>query len=471
MAAIQGPGFSQGINSVWKLIQGGFSNTAGANALGIRLIRQGVPSHKLFTAPDVGGNATRGPWALWAADRATLDQANQLAQGGGSGGGSAAGAGAPGAVQAGGVGVGQGGVRFQTAAANVTSFAPERSGNFFGLDSFTPPDKLGPDYVPYETNWDDLSKLGSRCVRRGTAKLGDDIHTVTMTRARMTTLANSDLTASTDYFLLTLPDATTHAFWFDTTGSDSEPAGSGAADASTEVTTTGLSANAVASAIATAVNTADIGLIAAAVSADLWLIAVVGGSTWTLAEFVTDADWTITAFGNVALDSSYEGVSITRIPGNGDVSDQLLLAFADNDIGSTMTSLPVSLHVITSVPTWGYPMAIQNTPGPTLTLSQIAGPKVRATVVHDHPAVGRRNNTVRQIVIRYDLEAFPADIDGRDNLDSITFASADRAAWTGVSTTYDTTESFSAADVVYVTAWTVTLEGWSRPSRKRITIT
>lgn len=396
---------------------------------------------------------------------------NQTGGGGGAGGtGSGAGSSAPSAVQAGGTGSGAGGPRFQVAAGVQASFIPERTGNFLGLDTFNPPDKLNPDYSPEFINWDGLRKFGSRCNRAGTAKLSDDIYSVTYTLASMTVVANSSLTASTDYITFTLPDATTHAFWFDTTGGDSEPAGSSGATASTEVTTTGMTATQVATALAAAINTADIGLVANATGSGVWVFAVVGGSTWTLAETVTNAGFVIVAFAHSALDSNYEGLSIARIPGNGSGSDQLLLCFADNDIGSTPTFWPTSLHVITPVPHWGLPMPIIGCPGPTLSLAEIAGPKVRATVEHEWPGAGQRNNTVRQIVVRYSLKTFPQDIDGRDNTESEAFASADRAAWIGTSTTKDTTETFSSTNVVYVSAWTVTLEGWSKPSHKRITI-
>lgn len=388
----------------------------------------------------------------------------------GAGTGSAGGQ-APAAAQAGGVGLGAGGPHIQNAAGNVTSFVPERSGNFLGIDTFNPPDRISPDYSPDAINWDGFRKFGSRCNRAGTAKLGDDIHTVTYTLASMTVVANSSLTASTDYIIFTLPNTTTHAFWFDTTGGDSEPAGSVAADNSTEVVTTGLTAAQVATAIKNAINTADIGLVANATGSGVWTFAVVGGSSWTLAENVTSASFTVTAFANAALDSNYEGLSITRVPGPGTGSDQVILTFANGSIGSTPTFWPTSLHVITTVPTWGYAMPILNCPGPTLTLAQIAGPKVRATVEHGHPATGRRNNTVRQVVVRYSTRTFPADIDGRDNLSSVAFASANRAAWTGVSTTYDTTETLTVGQTIYVSAWTVTLEGWSKRSTKRITIT
>lgn len=394
--------------------------------------------------------------------------------GGGSGsgsGGTGAGAGAPSAVQAGGTGTGAGGPHFQTAAGLQTSFVPERNGTFLGLDTFNPPDKLNPDYSPDAVNWDGFRKFGSRCNRAGTAKLSDDIYTVTYTLASMTCVANSDLTASTDYIIFTLPDTTTHAFWFDTTGADSEPAGSVAATASTQVTTTALTAAQVATAIASAINTAAIGLVANATGTGVWCFAVVGGATWTLTENVTNAGFTVVAFANTTLDSDYGGLSIARIPGNGSASDQLLLCFADNDIGSTPTFWPTSLHVVTPTPTWGIAMPIIGCPGPTLSLAQISGPKVRATVEHGWPGTGQRNNSVRQVVVRYSLRAFPADIDGRDSTESVVFASADRAAWTGVSATKDTTETFSVADVVYVSAWTVTLEGWSKPSHQRITIT
>lgn len=49
-----------------------------------------------------------------------------------------------------------------------------REDSFEGIDTFTPQEKLGAGLSPDSNNWDGFNKIGSRCVRKGTAKLEDD---------------------------------------------------------------------------------------------------------------------------------------------------------------------------------------------------------------------------------------------------------------------------------------------------------
>ena len=115
-------------------------------------------------------------------------------------------------------------------------------------------------------------------------------------------VAKANYAASTDYFTITDAGGIVHAFWFDTTGSDTIPAGAVAADfayamdinAATDAASVGVI-------IETAINTAAIGVTAddtagaGRVDIDIDL-AGDEGNTWVLAEVVADAGFTVTTF-------------------------------------------------------------------------------------------------------------------------------------------------------------------------------
>lgn len=92
---------------------------------------------------------------------------------GGTGGGGAAGAAAA-AVQAGMPSYTGGGPSFSIGGVNESIILQQRDDEFLGVDTLTPPEKLAAGYSPYAVNWDGFARIGSRCVRRGTAKLEDD---------------------------------------------------------------------------------------------------------------------------------------------------------------------------------------------------------------------------------------------------------------------------------------------------------
>jgi hypothetical protein len=448
-----------------------------------------VQAHK--SADAIGGMVHAIPGvkgAKFGADKwvyAILGPGSGSASGGGSGiGGTAGGAGAsaPGAVQAGLPTPGPGGPRFQLGANNVSDFLPERGSTFDGIDTFTPPEKLGTTYSPDATNWDDFEKYGSYCVRRGSAKLQDDRESLNVDYFNIVCVANSSLTASTDYITFTethaFPAGATHAFWFDTTGADSEPAGSVAADTSVEVTTTAMTAAQVATTLAAAINTADIGLVAFAVSTAVHVFVIEGtvGTSWTLAETVTNAGFTVTPVTPTSMDSVMRGLSISRIPGNSNGPDYLLIAFAENGIGSASSTHPISLHVCKSYPKWGRPKTLKGIPGPKLTLSQVAGPQLRVvtdyTNVFDGSSTGTRANSVTHLIVRYSTLGYPSDLDGQDYLATASTALVNRGAWTGASRTDDTaTVGGLVVGVYYVSAWAVSRQGYSERSIARLEIT
>jgi len=129
------------------------------------------------------------------------------------------------------------------------------------------------------------------------------------------TVAKASYTASTDYITLTAPDGTTYAFWFDTTGGDSEPAGSSGADNSYQVDISGdTSAADVAATLEGVIDSNSIGVDAddSAGSGQVDLtVDEYGfeGNDWAIAETVGDAGFTVTAFsgGQDGTDVSGDG--------------------------------------------------------------------------------------------------------------------------------------------------------------------
>jgi hypothetical protein len=130
------------------------------------------------------------------------------------------------------------------------------------------------------------------------------IHVSGTGTATIQCLGVGDMTADTDYILFTKPNGDTHAFWFDVTGSDSEPAGSQSADDSTRVNIAGLAAAEDAAqqllgAINTELGSGGTGELEDAISNGAGLLtvsSVFGGANWALAEFVTNAGFLVATF-------------------------------------------------------------------------------------------------------------------------------------------------------------------------------
>lgn len=179
-----------------------------------------------------------------------------------------------------------------------------------------------------------------------------------------------------------------------------------------------------------------------------------------------------------AIGAGYRGLSLGVMPSSGNLPDQMVLAFADNSIGSTRSSLQTALLLVTNNIRWGRPVNLRGWPGPKITLSQQTGPLLRVTVDYTNvfdatTQAGMRANSVVQIVIRYSTTGFPRDIDGQDE-DRVTagftsIALADRTAWTGASANYDT--GVLALGKYYVTVWAISREGVSNPSFATETLT
>lgn len=180
-----------------------------------------------------------------------------------------------------------------------------------------------------------------------------------------------------------------------------------------------------------------------------------------------------------AIGAGYRGLSLCVIPSSGNNADQQVIAFADNSIGSTRTSLQTALLLVTNQPRWGQPVNLKDWPGPLLTLTQQSGPVLRVTAAYTNvfdasTQAGMRANSVVQIVIRYSTTGYPRDIDGkdidRDGSGFTTTAIADRTAWTGGSTNFDSA-TLTATGKYWVTAWAISREGVSDPSYATLTIT
>lgn len=306
-------------------------------------------------------------WAL-----AVVDAGGSPQPGGGGGGGGAGGGGSAGgtgsalaAVQAGLPAYTGGGPSFSIGPANIQELLSQRDDEFRGMDSFTPPEKLSPGFAADCVNWDGFARVGSRCVRRGVAKLQEDRDSVTISAS--------------------------------------------------------------------------------------------------------------------PIDASYRGLSIAAIPCGSGKGDEVLLAFADSEIGTVRTAQPITLHAVSSEPRWGRPATLLDVPGPLIALTQIAGPKVRVsssyTNVFDATnQLGLRANSVVGLIIRYSgpttTESYPLDMDGHDHMEGTTLAStalANRVSWKGESRTDDT--AVLAVGKYWVTAWAFTREGYSQPSYASLTVT
>lgn len=393
--------------------------------------------------------------------------------GGGSSGSSGTGAGgtALAATQQGAAYTGGGQYFSIGAVENAAAGLQQRDDEFVGIDTFTPDEKLAPGRSPNAINWDGLRKIGSRCVRSGMAKLDDDRDNLAGNYFTITCVANSSLAASTDYITFTKPDTTTHAYWFDTTGSDTEPAGSSGATASTEVTTTGMTAAQVATALAAAINTDAIGLSAIAESSTVRVFNQFGaiGTSWTLAESVTDAGFTVATTTPTSLDDDYRGLCIGFLPGSGSNTHRLIMGFADAAIGGTASQWPTQLMLTSSTLEWGRPANLSGWPGPKLALSDQTGRVLRVTTdytnVFSSANDGLRNASVKRLIVRYSSIGYPLDKDGLDNTQSTALVDG---AWAGASRADDTSALTAAR--YYVSAWAVSIEGVSERSEASLTL-
>jgi hypothetical protein len=403
------------------------------------------------------------------------------ADGGAAGaGGTAGAASAPAAVQAGGQQFAGAGTRFQIAAGGTQDALPPRasSGEFLGLNQLADESEVADGYVPFAVNWDDFNEMGAYCVRRGVGKLDMDINTVVDGSSnplpqgsgglQVVAVAAADFLASSDFMVIKRDTGDTVAFWFDTTGADTVPAGAAAANDTVRVDISGVT---TAEEVATVLDTAiqgtllrDATLVSAPTAARIYAMP----AGWSSVSAVADAGFQVLG---------YRGLSISRIPGETGRPDQLLLAFSEQgvEIGEQAVQSPTTLHVVTAMPTMARLQKFEGHRGPWLQLSQIAGPQLRVVSSFTPTILGATRDrlvksSIRQLVVRYSSVAYPSDPDGKDETQST--ALVDRRGWSGGAVTDDTNVSGGLpTGRLYVTAWAGTLEGFTEPSRATIIIT
>jgi len=160
-----------------------------ANALALQLANAN-PGAKIWVVGPVGSGGyftvaghqrVPGPYMVVADPSLSISGSGGSGLGGGGTGGmGGTGSGPAGAqvagaaVQAGMPSYTGGGARVAQQAVNNSIVMQQRDDSFLGLDTFTPKEKLGAGYSPDTNNWDGFTKIGSRCLRRGTAKFEDD---------------------------------------------------------------------------------------------------------------------------------------------------------------------------------------------------------------------------------------------------------------------------------------------------------
>lgn len=341
------------ISAGWKIaasVPGGAQAQGKARAAALQLQSQGYQDIIIVT-----GHGPLAPKTV------IYDPNSGGAGSGGGGGGTGAGAGGAGAATQTQRALTGGGAHWKQGALAEGLVATRLDDEYMGLDTLTAPEKLPPGMSPYAPGIDQVSKLGSRCKRHGSAKLTMDRDSVTLSSS--------------------------------------------------------------------------------------------------------------------AINAAYRGLGLAVMPSSGDNPDQMLLSFADNDIGQTRSSIQTALLLVTNKPRWGRPVNLADWPGPTLTLTDQGSQVMRVTAVYSNVfdqtnQLGVQKNSVKQIVIRYSTVGFPRDIDGldddRDGAGYASTALADRTSWLGTSTSFNSGTLTAAR--YYVTAWAISAEGVSEPSFGSITL-
>lgn len=132
--------------------------------------------------------------------------------GGGGGGGAAAGAGpSAGAVTAVNAHQAQptgGGAGFSIGAVENSTVISAWPGEWEGIDTTSPEEKMPDSLSPEANNWNGLERFGSRCVRRGMAKMSEDRSTVTISASPIHAdyRGVSIMPLAPDYMLLCMAD-------------------------------------------------------------------------------------------------------------------------------------------------------------------------------------------------------------------------------------------------------------------------
>lgn len=169
------------------------------------------------------------------------------------------------------------------------------------------------------------------------------------------------------------------------------------------------------------------------------------------------------------MHADYRAISICPIA----ESEDVMMCFADNDIGGAIVAQPISLFTATMTPLWGKPQDLRTFPGPKLTLTEPIAGTIRVTYDYTNvwSTVALQKITCKSISIRYNIGS--GDVTFPIDMDSVTdeaarragTAAKDRATWDGTSATVDIDLSTqSVGTVVYVSAWAHGLLGTSERS-------
>lgn len=363
---------------------------------------------------------------------------------------------------------------------------PERSGMFLGINTAVPETQMRPGESPWCKNVHGARPYGAISFRRGCLKLKMDRDTVTdgtEETCTITCVAKVSYAADTDYILITKPNGDTHAFWFDTTGSDTEPAGSQAADLSNAVD---ISGDTTDDDVATTLYGV-MGALASSsqqVAAEVVTVVAVGGPGWHIREFVTNAGFTVTPFvasDGAALHADYGGLSLEPLEGTQFESDAfMLLTFQRTQaayIGDVSTA--VQCAVVKQDPLFGRQRSLENVGGMTMTLADAGSGVLTATVTHPR---GGDFGEVVAVTLRYSSRGQPLDVDGNDDASRASTAdtidpdadvsgflvNADRGTWDGESQAFQTTAL--PAGTYMVTGWAHSREGTSLPVKNQVVI-
>jgi len=355
---------------------------------------------------------------------------------------------------------------------------PPQRGDWLGIDTFIPDNRLAANKSPRANNWDRFGRYGSRCVRRGVMKLSDDIKSVNdaaISAASINPVAKVSYVAGTDWIQVITPAGITYAFWFDTTGADVEPAGSVAADDSYAVNISAdTTAADVGARLVAAINTAAIAGLTATGTTTIVLDVTTGGNKWRLQEFVTNAGFTIVTFTNTvgsALSSEYRGLGLLSIQSNS--GDQLMAIYRDKDvdIGEVVGSeSATSMHLCKPDPRWGRQRNPDTLRGPDCVLTEPSPNVIRVTAeMLSIAELALKKQTVKAITIRY---RGPFDNDGKnhypldpDESTSRSIILVRRVAYDGTGVAFDTPDLTAlGAGRFFFSIWAHAYEGTTERS-------
>lgn len=376
-----------------------------------------------------------------------------------------------------------GGANIPTGLATISSEGADVKQEFEGINTRAAPALTNPTQAVDCQNVDGIRMRGSLGPRPGLIRMYPERDVKGFAVAQVRCIAKADFTADTDYILFDL-GGTTHAFWFDTTGGDTEPAGSAAADNSYQVDISGdTTADDVSDTLETAINNASIGLAAADSSVDgnVNITHSAGGtlSGYSLTEFVTDSNFEVQDFfgGADAITSSLNGRSITALPFGffdlqGDQARILEGYDSSSDLGSgASSSNQKEVRFVGPDMLWNEQFDIRGVK-PNISESSNTGGTVTLSVSMPEKYRDTGNDTglrqsVNDLVVRYSTVTYPQDRDGSDSTNST--VAEDYTDWDGTAKSVSISGQTSG-DTLYVSVWALSKEHVSLVGRFETTV-